>query len=293
MKKVLGVVFAAMLVFGFAGQAMAGYAYGDLVQFLYEGTTDTGNEFNTGLGTVKTGSLTSRTITAGQPATDLGNFLTSDWDEMYMGFTTQYSVTTTNPGDPPYKKNTTKSVFMATTTSGVPDVNTSYFTQFSNLSSGLIASGANGQQAKNTPVSYWEYIEMYPSGFNTQGAYSGFNSNDAANGFATLGILDDDMATGADTGSLVIGRYVDMFLWQFNEYDPYTGDTVRGFVDIDGNWADTHVATLRFGVQDDGLGNAQLYTQINPVNPVPVPAAVWLLGSGLVGLFGIRRRRAA
>jgi hypothetical protein len=25
-------------------------------------------------------------------------------------------------------------------------------------------------------------------------------------------------------------------------------------------------------------------------NPVPVPAAVWLLGSGLIGLIGIRRR---
>jgi hypothetical protein len=27
-------------------------------------------------------------------------------------------------------------------------------------------------------------------------------------------------------------------------------------------------------------------------NPVPVPAAVWLLGSGLIGLIGIRRRQA-
>jgi hypothetical protein len=26
------------------------------------------------------------------------------------------------------------------------------------------------------------------------------------------------------------------------------------------------------------------------VNPVPIPAAVWLLGSGLLGLIGIRRR---
>jgi hypothetical protein len=27
-------------------------------------------------------------------------------------------------------------------------------------------------------------------------------------------------------------------------------------------------------------------------SPVPVPAAVWLLGSGLLGLIGIRRRNA-
>ena len=32
-----------------------------------------------------------------------------------------------------------------------------------------------------------------------------------------------------------------------------------------------------------------------PVNPVPVPAAVWLFGSGLVGLVGlaVRRERAS
>ncbi len=32
---------------------------------------------------------------------------------------------------------------------------------------------------------------------------------------------------------------------------------------------------------------------ITTTNPVPVPPAVWLLGSGLIGLVGIRKRRRA
>jgi hypothetical protein len=36
------------------------------------------------------------------------------------------------------------------------------------------------------------------------------------------------------------------------------------------------------------------YTEVDgfaDVAPVPVPAAVWLLGSGVLGLLGIRRKR--
>ncbi len=31
-------------------------------------------------------------------------------------------------------------------------------------------------------------------------------------------------------------------------------------------------------------------TSANTISPVPLPGAVWLLGSGLIGLFGLRRR---
>ena len=45
----------------------------------------------------------------------------------------------------------------------------------------------------------------------------------------------------------------------------------------------------------NGPTNASVgYTlSINTTSPVPVPAAAWLLGSGLVGLFGVARRRRA
>jgi hypothetical protein len=32
-------------------------------------------------------------------------------------------------------------------------------------------------------------------------------------------------------------------------------------------------------------------TTVTPINPVPIPGAVWLLGSGLLGLVGIGRKR--
>lgn len=294
MKKLLVVFAAAMLACGFTGQAMA-YSYGDLVQFIYEGTVDSSSlyEYNTGLGSVKTGDLSARTITAGQPALNLSDFATSDWDELYVGFTTQYSETWVNAGDPIYKKNTNKFVFMATTTPGVPNVDTGFFTTFSDAAAGLVNTVATPRTTKSSAtggswVSYWEKIEAYPAGFNTQGAYAGFNHNDAAFGFASLGILDNDLLTGDDTGAPEIGQYIDLYLWQYLQYDPFTGDTEMGFVDINGEFASTYIATLRIGIQDDGTGAAQMYTQINPV---PIPPSALLLASSLFGLFGIRRKR--
>ena len=42
----------------------------------------------------------------------------------------------------------------------------------------------------------------------------------------------------------------------------------------------------------DGFTSSAVVMKIGDVSPVPVPAAVWLLGSGLVALAGMGRRRA-
>lgn len=47
--------------------------------------------------------------------------------------------------------------------------------------------------------------------------------------------------------------------------------------------------TLRIGIHVQGFSGGGSESFIN--NPVPVPAAVWLFGSGLLGLIGISRRK--
>ena len=42
---------------------------------------------------------------------------------------------------------------------------------------------------------------------------------------------------------------------------------------------------------DNAIATATVTTMT--VNPVPIPAAVWLFGSGLIGLIGIARRKKA
>lgn len=45
-------------------------------------------------------------------------------------------------------------------------------------------------------------------------------------------------------------------------------------------------------LMNDGSTSAQVLANGVDVTPTPIPAAFWLLGSGLVGLVGIRRKKA-
>jgi hypothetical protein len=94
----------------------------------------------------------------------------------------------------------------------------------------------------------------------TQGGFSGMN-RDSSHGSINVGNISGD--------------YVDFYLWRI----------VEGVV-VNGDYAD-YQAVLRFEKEGAVL--------LNPNGipaPVPVPAAAWLLGSGLLGLIGLRRRNA-
>jgi hypothetical protein len=55
----------------------------------------------------------------------------------------------------------------------------------------------------------------------------------------------------------------------------------------------TYSSIISFNDSYGEYASTMLTAQGADVAPVPVPAAVWLLGSGLVGLVGLRRRSNA
>lgn len=71
--------------------------------------------------------------------------------------------------------------------------------------------------------------------------------------------------------------------WLTMDYALISGKTYTDIINELGN------AKLRLGVHVTGFSDGNSASFVN--NPVPVPAAAWLLGSGLIGLAGIGRRK--
>lgn len=55
----------------------------------------------------------------------------------------------------------------------------------------------------------------------------------------------------------------------------------------------TYSATVLEGSPSNFGGSQYLLSLTGTVSAVPVPAAIWLFGSGLLGLVGVARRRKA
>ncbi|MCP4115244.1 MAG: VPLPA-CTERM sorting domain-containing protein [Desulfobacteraceae bacterium] len=159
----------------------------------------------------------------------------------------------------------------------------------------------------------WDYEEWDDS--NTASAAKPFGAPDG-NGFAASGVLSLKMAAGDVIGgsldfkgdTTMLSRYYDDQDWEYYKWGKWD------------NMADGDTAYLGFRFQgaDDGDHYGWIQARVNPESqyitiydlaweseagkaiaagdmgsPVPVPAAVWLLGSGLAGLMGIRKKTVA
>jgi hypothetical protein len=244
MKKKLFLIAATfMLMFSFAGQAMASFAAGDLIQVIYVAG---GPEVATDLG-----SFSSNTTAIGSDSGNLGN--TVNFSSLFSGYSeSQLSV--------------------------------AYYV-YNGSSGGLWVTGADGGQTNNgslkgtlntdfnTVNSYYQGLSAAASGAtqvsgsttNSSGYYYKIDNNGTH-----VGGVAGFLTTANGEAQLSSSGYVDLYLY----YYAYSKMNVAG--------SGTEIADIRTFA--DGS------TEIIPLVSTPLPAAFWLLGSGLIGLIGIRRR---
>ena len=118
----------------------------------------------------------------------------------------------------------------------------------------------------------------------------------------SMGFLSQTIATTPGTS-----YNVSFWLWSYgipgdisNQFQAkWDGAIIFNQTDIPGDcpvsytqYQFTEVASSSSTVIEFGLRNdpGYIYMDDISVNPVPIPGAVWLLGSGLVGLAGLRRK---
>lgn len=92
-------------------------------------------------------------------------------------------------------------------------------------------------------------------------------------------------------GTTVTGSYEQV--WFLMSDIPSSGTHAQGIISIaDWQTNDTYLTT-DYGWQSDTYASPSLGHALVRVSAVPIPAAVWLFGSGLLGLVGVARRKKA
>ncbi len=253
MKKICGLIVAALLFCFFTGQAMAdNFAQGDLIRVLYNTNYSYGlptggtYEYATDLGSL-TSLINTKNNTVGDNFTAYAGSGFGNIQAAYYVFGTDYT---------PY--------IAAPPSSGVPNATGSIgsligaFTNQQNLYQGSLMSGSTitARVLQSNGNNYTAQMNFGGPVWGTYGQY-----------------LDTVGAAEARLTPLATGGYVDMSLYSFDIFNGGLGMLVTN---ADGTTFD--IRTLANG-----------YTEINPAT-VPIPPSMLLLGTGLLGLIGFRRK---
>lgn len=260
MKKIMMLIMVALLMLGVSGQAMASFEEGHLIRVVYSGT-GAGTEYVTDLGNLSTltSPITSPNSLPGTDTFSLSSVGASSWNNVNIAY---FILDTSAFGGSGTGWTSGSAANGGYTNSGAYGSFAGAAALTTN-SWGMYSGGAtsvNVQQADF--ASYWQWLNMANGGAPNVGSMGGLLQAPGASAEANLGQL-------ATTG------YVDQILYYYGA-TPDSG--ARG----------TAVATIRTLL--NGTGSTSL---LAAPSAVPIPAAVYLFGSGLLGMFGLRRKMAA
>jgi purine-nucleoside phosphorylase len=263
MKKVLSAVVLSAAVVATAGQAFA-FGNFELTQVYYDYANKV--EMALDLGTFNEASDFTRTNVVLKSSFDYVaranayGYSTPAFNLMYTGMYIDNIVTTND---------SIWDVYFVTTTNiapsaPVPQKYSTFNNNANNLAGQYNTIDAADGTVDGVASRAWQDYSTYMTKMNTNhtpGFYSGMNTN-FNKGEVTVQWMDDDIA--------------ELYLWhmQYNK-------TALTTSFIPGTYEGGSTSVITFN-----RTNGEVI-----LNPVPVPAAAWLLGSGVLGLFGLRRRK--
>jgi hypothetical protein len=266
MKKLLGIAMAAMLVFGIAGQASADFEYGNL-HFVAIEDSDGTTKHDTTDGTY-------------EYHVDLGNFNATHWgdytgtgDGQALGMFEWSGTVDTGMTLDDFDASSWDDIYFAAYGWDADwwqgEEDTSWYAEGMAFTSAVQVT-ADNLSGSAAIQSLWNGTDLIEEGQYAMANADSYLSN---NSDPELGNYNDFVNISGEFWNAELVGLGDTYLYGFN----YTDDG-------EASLALLGTFTLSLDTTDNSL--------LIDYTPVPVPASVLLLGSGLLGLFGIRRKRS-